>query len=143
MNRYPQILSVHLFLLEGDKILLQLRKNTGYRDGCWSVIAGHVEAKEPAKRAMVREAKEEAGILLNPEDLILVHVMHRFENQERVDFFFKAKRWEGEPKVMEPNKAEKVEWFKLSELPPNTVPYVKQAIELGLMKGIIYSEYGW
>ena len=96
-SRYPQILSVHLFLLNDDKILLQLRKNTGYRDGCWSVIAGHVEAKESATEAMIREAKEEAGIEISREDLMLVHVMHRFENQERVDFFFKATKWKGEP----------------------------------------------
>ncbi|ADB86448.1 NUDIX hydrolase [Saccharolobus islandicus] len=143
MVRYPQILSVHLFLLRDNEILLQLRKNTGYRDGCWSVIAGHVEAKESATNAMVREAKEEAGITLNPKDLILVHVMHRFENQERVDFFFKANKWEGEPKIMEPEKAGEKKWFKLSELPPNVVPYVRQAIELGLKRGQIYSEYGW
>ncbi|AWR95609.1 NUDIX hydrolase [Acidianus brierleyi] len=143
MARYPQILSVHLFLLRDDEILLQLRKNTGYRDGCWSVIAGHVEAKESATNAMMREAKEESGILLDSKDLVLVHVMHRFENQERVDFFFKANKWKGEPVIMEPNKAGALEWVRLSELPYNVVPYVKQAIELGLKKGQIYSEYGW
>ncbi|WP_221289275.1 NUDIX hydrolase [Stygiolobus caldivivus] len=142
-TRYPQILSVHLFLLGDNKILLQLRKNTGYRDGCWSVIAGHVEAKESATEAMIREAREEAGIELSREDLSLVHVMHRFENQERVDFFFKANKWRGKLTIREPDKAERLEWFGLSELPKNIVPYVKQAIELGLKKGVIYSEYGW
>jgi len=90
VNRHPQILSVHLFLLKEGKILLQLRKNTGYMDGWWSVIAGHVEARESATNAMIREAMEEAGIKLSREDLVLTHVMHRFENQERVDFFFSA-----------------------------------------------------
>ncbi len=69
--------------------------------------------------------------------------MHRFENQERVDFFFKTNRWKGEPKVMEPEKAGEIRWVNLSELPSNIVPYVRQAIELGLKKGQIYSEYGW
>ncbi|WP_253823059.1 NUDIX domain-containing protein [Acidianus sp. RZ1] len=87
--RYPQILSVHLFIFNGNQILLQKRKNTGYRDGCYSVIAGHVEAKESATKAMVREAKEESGIEIKPEWLKLEQVMHRLENQERVDFFLK------------------------------------------------------
>ncbi|QXJ27927.1 hypothetical protein J5U23_00795 [Saccharolobus shibatae B12] len=80
MARCPQILSVHLFLLRDNEIFLQLGKNTSYRDGCWSVIAGHVEAKESATNAMVREAKDEAGIIIGPKALILVHVMHKFEN---------------------------------------------------------------
>ncbi|BFI74830.1 NUDIX domain-containing protein [Sulfurisphaera ohwakuensis] len=143
MSRYPQILSVHLFLLKENKILLQLRNNTGYMDGWWSVIAGHVEARESATNAMIREAMEEAGIELNREDLTLIHVMHRFENQERVDFFFKAIKWRGEPMVKEPNKAKAMEWFELNKLPKNIVPYVRQAIELGLIKGQIYSEFGW
>jgi hypothetical protein len=41
---------------------------------------------------MVRDAKEEAKITLNSKDLILVHVIHRFENQERVDFFFNVNK---------------------------------------------------
>lgn len=143
MSRYPQILSVHLFLLKENKILLQLRNNTGYMDGWWSVIAGHVEARESAINAMIREAMEEAGIELNREDLTLIHVMHRFENQERVDFFFKTIKWRGEPMIKEPNKAKAMEWFELNRLPKNIVPYVRQAIELGLIKGQIYSEFGW
>ncbi|WP_054837196.1 NUDIX hydrolase [Metallosphaera hakonensis] len=127
MNRYPQILSVHLFLLKGDKILLQLRKNTGYRDGWWSVVAGHVEAKESAKEAMVREAREEAGIEIEGEDLSLVHAMHRFENQERVDFFFKCTRWKGEPSIRESDKTGALEWYEISKLPENTVPYVSSS----------------
>ncbi|MEJ2776511.1 NUDIX domain-containing protein [Sulfolobaceae archaeon RB850M] len=143
MNRHPQILSVHLFLLKEGKILLQLRKNTGYMDGWWSVIAGHVEARESATNAIIREAMEEAGIKLSREDLVLIHVMHRFENQERVDFFFSAIKWIGEPTIKEPNKAEALRWFELSKLPENLVPYVRQAIDLGLLKGQIYSEFGW
>lgn len=139
--RYPQILSVHLFIFDGDQILLMRRKNTGYRDGWYSVVAGHVEARESATHAMIREAKEEIGIELRQDWLRLVHVMHRFENQERVDFFFKALKFLGEPKILE-DKADDLRWFPVNNLPKNTVPYVKQAIDMTL-KGEIYSEYGW
>ncbi|MCG2910013.1 MAG: NUDIX domain-containing protein [Stygiolobus sp.] len=122
---------------------MQLRKNTGYMDGWWSVIAGHVEARESATNAIIREAMEEAGIKLSREDLVLTHVMHRFENQERVDFFFSVIKWIGEPTIKEPNKAEALRWFELNKLPENLVPYVRQAIDLGLLKGQIYSEFGW
>ncbi len=56
---------------------------------------------------MIREAKEEIGIELKPEDSKLVHVMHRKEpSKERVNFFFTASKWVGEPKIMEPQKCD-------------------------------------
>ena len=40
-NRFKLIPSVHLFLVQGQNILLLRRFNTGYEDGKYSVIAGH------------------------------------------------------------------------------------------------------
>lgn len=91
---------------------------------------------------MVREAGEEVGVIVNPENLKLVHVMHRRSEEERVDFFFTAKSWKGIPKIMEPNKCDDLKWFSLDNLPDNMVPYVKKAIE-NYLNGVIYSEFGW
>ncbi|MCG3107744.1 ADP-ribose pyrophosphatase [Metallosphaera sp. J1] len=139
---YPQVLSVHLFWIVNDKILLQRRYNTGYMDGYWSVPAGHVDAKESATNAIIREAKEELGVDFKPEELKPVYFMHRFENQERVDFFFRTSKIGVEPKIMEPDKADALDWFLLSSLPQNMVQYVRRAIE-SYLNGEIYSEFGW
>jgi hypothetical protein len=61
---------------------------------------------------------------------------------ERVDAFFTADKWEGEIKKMEPNKCEDLGWFDLENLPENTIPYVKQAINCIINKQF-YSEFGW
>ena len=42
-KRSAAVVSAYLILREDGKVLLQLRKNTGYCDGMWSLIAGHVE----------------------------------------------------------------------------------------------------
>lgn len=106
-------------------------------------MAGHVEQGETAKEALVREAKEESGLKVKISDLKLVHIMHRKgPNNERVDFFFKAQKWQGEPKIMELDRCDDMDWFDLDNLPSNTIDYIKKAIKhIGQKQ--IYSEFGW
>ena len=54
--------AVYLLLLREGHVLLLRRHNTGYEDGNYSVIAGHVDPGERVTQALVREAAEEAGI---------------------------------------------------------------------------------
>jgi 8-oxo-dGTP diphosphatase len=136
------LVAVHLFFLDKDKILLLRRFNTGYEDGNYSVVAGHVDAGETVTQAAVREAQEEAGVVLQPGDVQVVHVMNRKSNDERVDFFVLVKGWSGEIRNMEPEKCDDLAWFPLAALPANMIPYVRHAIE-NYQKGILYSEFGW
>lgn len=56
MSRFTLIAAVHLFLLDGDKVLLSRRFQTGYEDGNFSVPAGHLDGNETIHEAMIREA---------------------------------------------------------------------------------------
>ncbi len=141
--------AVHLFLVKDGKILLLRRFNTGYEDGSYSVPAGHIDGNERATTAMLREAKEETGVVINEEDIRMVHVMHRISHgthpsktEERIDFFFEATEWQGEPKIMETNKCDDLSWFRINQLPQNVIPYVKTGIE-NYEKKILFSEFGW
>ena len=49
--------AVHLFLVQDGRILLLRRYNTGYEDGNYSVVAGHIDGGEKLKSAMVREGQ--------------------------------------------------------------------------------------
>ncbi len=80
--------------------------------GIWAVPAGHVEHGESVAEAAVREVREEVGVEIDPADLVPVTAMHRTGGNgdpidERVDFFFTATRWTGEPRLMEPEKADR------------------------------------
>jgi 8-oxo-dGTP diphosphatase len=131
-TRFRAVVAVHLLLLRGEEVLLLRRANTGYEDGNYSVIAGHLDGDETATQAMVREAFEEAGIRVAPADLRFAHVMHRkeaAEADERIDLFFTATRWQGEPEIGEPEKCSELQWSPLNALPPNVVPYVRAALD--------------
>ena len=141
-DRFKLIPTSHLLLVKRNKILLSRRFNTSWEDGKYSVVAGHLDGNETFREAMIREAKEEAGIDIELEDLKIVHVMHRKSVDERIDFFLAARKWRGEPRIMEPNKCDDMGWFEINNLPESTIPYIRQAIECFLKKGF-YSENGW
>lgn len=139
-ERFKIIPAAYLILIKDNKILLSRRYNTGYRDGEYSFPAGHLNGNETFKQAMVREAKEEIGVILAAADLELVHTMNRrIPDNERIDLFFTAKKWQGEPKIMEPEKCDDLNWFGLNNLPRNIIPCIKQAID-SVLNNIIYSE---
>ena len=139
-NKFP--VAVHLFFLRDDQILLLRRFNTGYEDGSYSVVAGHVDAGETIAQASIREAKEEAGVFLEPVDIQVVHVMNRKSEDERIDFFVTVRHWVGDIINNEPQKCDDLSWTSMDALPYNIIPYVKYAID-NYQAGVYYSEFGW
>jgi 8-oxo-dGTP pyrophosphatase MutT (NUDIX family) len=144
-TRFKLLGAVHLFLVRDNQILLLRRYNTGYEDGNYSVIAGHLDGNEEVKAAMIREAREEAGIEIAPEDMDVVGVMHRKSRKasnERIDFFLKASTWQGSITNIEPHKCDELAWFALDALPENTIPYVRRAIT-NYQQGDWFDSFGW
>ena len=124
----------------GEEVLLQLREGTGYMDGHWATAAaGHVESGESVLQAACREAAEELGITVAVTDLAPLTAMHRTGRtgraiDERVDFFFECRRWTGEPRIREPDKAARLGWFRLDALPQPVVAHegaVFESLRLG------------
>lgn len=141
-NRFSLRVAVYLMLVRDEEILLLRRFNTGWMDGKYDVPAGHIEGNEPITQAMIREAKEEAGITLTKDDLEPATAMHRKSDSEYVDFYFVARHWEGAPIIGEPDKCDEVKWFPLNNLPENLVLYTRKAIE-NYQKKIPFAEFNW
>jgi 8-oxo-dGTP diphosphatase len=142
-DRFAVVAAVHLLLIEDGKVLLARRANTGYEDGRWSVPAGHLDGGETVRGAALREAVEEIGVLLYPDDMVVEHVMHRWrDGEERIDFFVRCERWLGEVHIAEPDKCSELAWRDPSDLPPDLIPYVRDGITRTIA-GERYSEHGW
>ncbi len=105
---------------------------------------GHVENHESMKQAMCREAKEEIGIEIQPEDLEFICMIHKNGSNGQIYYngFFKAKKWRLEPCINEPDKNEELKWIPINDLPENVVDDRKIAIENYKQKNP-YSEMGW
>ena len=129
--------AVFLILEKDGKYLFSQRKNTGYRDGFYTVPSGHVDPGELPVAAMVREAGEEIHISLDQKDLDFVHVL--FQQDSYIDFYFKARVWSGEPINGEPDKCSDLRWATLDELGELVVPKVAHAL-LAIERGVLYSE---
>jgi 8-oxo-dGTP diphosphatase len=150
-DRFVVVPAAYVFLLRdgtsGLEVLLQLRQNTGYMDDHWAAAAaGHVERGETAYDAAHREAAEE--IAVSGLALEFVTAMQRTRGgepiDERIDFFFTARSWTGEPTIVEPAKCADLRWCALDDLPDPVVPHeltVLDALRMGTT--VPYTTFGF
>ena len=141
-ERFTLRAAVYLLLIKDGTVLLLRRFNTGWRNGEYTLPAGHVDGDESIRSELCREAREEIGITIKPSDLRFAHVMHQRDNHEYIDFYFVARSWEGEPTNCEPEKCDDMQWVPFNNLPENVIPNVKQAL-IAYATGEGYSEFGW
>ena len=143
-NKQYAVTASYLVLRKQDQVLLLRRYQTGYEDGNYSMVAGHVEPHETFTQCLIRETAEEIGITLDPAAIQIAHIMHRnthaAQDNIRLDAFFLATTWQGEIINQEPHKCDDLSWFTLDALPANTIPYIRQALTK-ITQGIFYSEY--
>jgi 8-oxo-dGTP pyrophosphatase MutT (NUDIX family) len=129
----------------GGEILFLQRANTGYRDGHYSLPAGHLEGGESALAAAIREAREETGIDLDPAGVRLVHTQHRVgeeRDHERLNVYFEATDWRGEPHNAEPHKCSALLWSCPSSPPHPLVPEIAVFLE-HFERGSAFSALGF
>ncbi|MET9591939.1 NUDIX domain-containing protein [Streptomyces sp. NPDC006516] len=139
-------IGVHLHLEDANgRVLLGLRHpDSKYAGDTWHYLAGRCE-QESALACLVREAREEAGLVLDPVDVELAHVVHVVDTPGALPLMqlvFKAHRWEGVPEVLEPDKCLTWQWWPRHELPDRIVPYTRTAIA-AISAGCTYSQLGW
>lgn len=92
--------AVHVFLVRDGTVLLTRRADTGFEDGNYGFVGGHLEPGESIFAAAVRECREEVGVELEPTALEVIGVTHYTSPMgDGIDFFLRAVRWAGEPTV--------------------------------------------
>lgn len=134
-TRFSLVPASYVYLLResatGAEVLLQQRGDVSYMAGHWAAgAAGHVERGETAYAAARREVVEELGV--DQVDLRYEFCMQRTQHDaavdERIDFFFTARSWEGTPRIVEAAKCTALEWFPIGDLPSPIVPHEALAL---------------
>ena len=117
---------------EGEVFLIR-RYNTGFCDGMYSLPAGHMEAGELPTDAMIREVEEEAGVVLQSQQMqlaALIHKPYRYDLGEMsVSYLFLIEEFDTDPHNAEPERCDHADWFPLSNLPETLQPFIRPVLE--------------
>ena len=142
MGKHNFRLAVNLVVSKDDKVLLMRRYNTGWNDGMYALMGGHVEDSENIFDAAIREAKEELGIIVNAENLKPLFSMQ--VSPDHVYFYFGCSEFENEPKIMETDQCDDLQYFDTKHLPDNLIEADKKALEeIFKNKTSTFTTFGW
>ena len=140
-ERFKQVISVGIILVnKNNEVLFQKRCNTGYMDGKYALVAGHLEPNESMQSGVIREIKEEIGIELEKEKVSFVCLVRRGNDNEYINTYFKYENFDGDVVNMEPDKCSELKWFNINDLPSNIIPNDKRAI-YNMLNNITLDEY--
>lgn len=134
--------AVHVVFIRESKVLLARRVGTGFEDGKYGLVGGHLDGGETLKQAAARECEEEVGVDLTPDELEALGMEHYTSpTGEGIDFYFRATSWRGEPYARA--ECDEVRWFSLDDLPPDIVPFMRDAVKRFESGSQWFNEIGW
>jgi 8-oxo-dGTP diphosphatase len=100
-----------------DRRLLLVKRLRPPEAGAWSLPGGKVDFLEPLAAAIRREIREEIGIEIALERLLLVAETIGLDGQHWVSPVYLAHLEAGEPRNCEPEKHAEIAWFALGAPP--------------------------
>lgn len=130
MENNPTLLFVVAVALtsETGSVLLQERPQGKSMAGLWEFPGGKVDAGESPENALVRELKEELGLVVEAADLTpLTFVSHMVGERRMILLLYLCERWQGQEEGVE---GQLLRWVQPHEMdampmPPADVPLVE------------------
>ncbi len=115
MSEQPRV-GVGVLVMKEGQVLLGRRKNT-HGAGEYASPGGHLEHLESFEACARREVREETGLELGAVEFLRVLNTTQYAPRHYVDVSLVAQWRSGEPRVLEPEKVERWDWYPLGALP--------------------------
>ena len=115
MSRMEEVELTNMCMICDGKgnVLVQNKENHPFWHG-WNFPGGHVERGEYVTPSVIREMKEETGLMIENPKLCGIKEFHKSKDGKRyIVFLYVANRFSGELKASEEGE---VFWYPLSEL---------------------------
>jgi|GEM_PF-40020 len=136
---------VMMVLFKDNQVLLGLRQGTGFMDGFYALPGGKHEGGESLKSSVIREVKEELGIVCKLEDVSFKGLVHANPSAggeiigECAYAIFQIDHFDGEITNAEPDKCKELGFFAIDQLPENITNMSRRCI-LQALSGEMYQE---
>jgi len=121
-------------LIDADgRVLIAERPSGKSMAGLWEFPGGKVDPGERPEDALIRELKEELGIVVNEACLApLTFASHTYEDFHLLMPLYVCRRWEG---MVTPREGQKLAWVRPNRLkeypmPPADVPLISHLTTL-------------
>jgi len=121
-------------LIDADgRVLLAQRPEGKAMAGLWEFPGGKVESGERPEQSLIRELKEELGIVVREECLApLTFASHLYPDFHLLMPLYVCRRWEG---IVRPREAQKLKWVRSGDLrnypmPPADEPLIPHLTNL-------------
>ncbi len=118
--RNPMAAVAGIILNEKGKILLGRRSSDQTYPGTWCIPCGHIEWGEDIRDALVREMKEETGLLIVPRKVYNVHSNFHAAHALSVGCWFLCEVLDGQ--LIAGDDVDKVGYFGYGEIPELAFP---------------------
>ena len=119
-------------LIDADgRVLLAQRPPGKPMEGLWEFPGGKVEADERPEETLIRELKEELGIVVSEPCLApLTFASHAYPNFHLLMPLYVCRRWEG---IVTPLENQQVKWVKPNQLRDYKMPPADEPLIAHLM----------
>ena len=119
-------------LIDADgRVLLAQRPPGKPMEGLWEFPGGKVEADERPEQTLIRELKEELGIVVSESCLApLTFASHAYPDFHLLMPLYVCRRWEG---IVTPLEAQQVVWVKPNRLRDYKMPPADEPLIAHLM----------